>query len=271
MLRASIVMLTSGLAGLLFGSGIAWLLSGQLELTYRSPSPEVQAASPLAYDPGDVVAGGLFAPIPEARPDPSPPPGGETESCDGGMRLVGVAVVRGDPRRAYAAIHTAGEHWLAGPGTAVGEYTVARVEPQSAFLTRADGRECELRLFDTRVTRASITPPPPVARPTERTPPAVGNLEIEGITPEIRRALRYMRAVPRPEGGVRIYGIRRAGPFGAAGLRNGDSIVEVDGEPAGPDVAMAAYGRVLRGEPVVVTIERQRLRMERTVRLAGGN
>lgn len=269
MLRASIVMLTSGVAGLFFGSGIAWLLSGELELFF-APPPHVEPAHHPNVHPADVIQGGLFAPAPDDPPTPPLPPGEGAPACDGSMRLVGVAVVHRDPRRAYAAIHTAGEQWLAGPGSPVGEHTLVRVEPQSVVLAGPDGAWCELRLFDPR--------PAPIAQPPAVRPsPADAVRQVGAHAFELDRAAvmsagrrSRVRPIPMADGSVRLFGIRAGGPEHAAGLRNGDTIVAVDGQPASPDVALAAYARGMAGQPVRLTIERRGERLEHTYRLAGG-
>lgn len=269
-LRAALTIFTSAATGLLLGSGAAALLAHHgLPLSPRTPPPlRAEAADASGPDATRVIAGGLFEPPPDPPPDD---PGRPVAACETSARLVGVAVVHTEPAQAYAALVGPGSRAVVGIGSRFESLTVVAVEPLAALLTDEDGARCELRMFE---PRAAEVVAPALETPSEEAPRGVEplgehryridrSLLREAQTPRPR-----VRPIPTPDG-VRLYGVRRGTPEHAAGLRNGDVLLSVDGQPlTDPSVALEAYGRALSGEPVRVVLERRGRRIENTYELS---
>jgi S1-C subfamily serine protease len=161
--------------------------------------------------------------------------------------------VRALPDRSFAAIQTASGGSLIAPSMTLEGFTVAAIEPDGLVLHDAHGNACD--------------PDEPASEPEPRAPPvevrhddlvtelAPGRYRIARSAIDAGEHLR-VRAIPDANG-VRIYGVRASSIAERAGLRNGDRIVAVDGQPiTSSDAALAAYARALEGQPLGVTIER---------------
>jgi S1-C subfamily serine protease len=68
--------------------------------------------------------------------------------------------------------------------------------------------------------------------------------------------------------GVRMFALRKDGVLAALGLKNGDTLLSVNGQPiAGPDQALEVYAKTRRAERVALQIERDGKPMEIVVRI----
>jgi len=257
--RALIILSTLGLSGFLVGSGLAQLLAPHIEPIPPRPLARVVIDDP---DAPQSLLGFLFAPT-EAPPPPEPPPG-EDHSCDVPWRLVGTMLDHARPDRSFAAIQTPQGSRLLATSMTHTELTLIEIESESATLERADGRRCEIRMFSAAVTtETSIAQLPAVpAPPSDPRVRRVSSNHV-AIAPSLLSSPGALGVHPIPfmrDGelaGVRLVGIRRSSPLAAAGVRNGDIISGVDGQPLrGPDIALAALSRLRSGEAVRVTLER---------------
>ncbi|MGE3636002.1 MAG: PDZ domain-containing protein, partial [Sandaracinaceae bacterium] len=226
------------------------------------------------YDPDRVIASGLFLPWPEEDDIALPVTDGTTvASCGADVRLVGLFVMRADPPRGFAAVRTESGGRLVATGSELGERHVVAIERDRAVLEDGSGLRCELRLFEggaeRPVTVGAAVPrlaTPPTSDVVERISDTEYRVSPAALS-DLGPLLRSVAAVPSDEG-LRLYGIRGTSPLAAADLRNGDTIVEIDGHPAS-DVnhALEAAARGQRGEPIRIVVERHGQRSERTYSL----
>ncbi len=258
--RATIVLATACLSGLFVGSGLAQLLAPMPSRSRPPPLPRLAIAEALAPE---ALAGGLFAPVEDAPAEPGAPPGAD-DACEVPWRLVGTMLDRRRPARSFAAVHTPEGARLLAVSMSHSELTLVELDAEAATLERGDGRRRSIRMFTTENTTEVIaalpeTPPSVAEHPwihrVSSTHVALDERVLDGeglIDPSVR-------AIPVMEGGqlagVRLFGLRAASPLAAAGLANGDVVSHVDGAAiTGPDVALAALGRLRSGEPVRVTV-----------------
>ncbi len=267
--RHLIVLGTTLLTGFLVGSGLAQLLAPRLDAWPRPPLTRV-VADRLAPD---ALAGHLFARL--DPPAPAPTAEGEEDLCDVPWRLVGTMLDRDRPSRSFAAIQTPEGARLIAASMTHTELTLVSLDTEAATLERPDGRRCEIRMFETRISSTTIEPLPPAPAPvSDPRVRLVSSSHVE-IDPSLLTApgALAVRAVPHMVdgrlGGVRLFGVRRSSPLAAAGVRDGDVIRSVDGQPlTDPDIALSALGRLRGGEPVRVAIERDGASREMTLSTA---
>jgi len=269
--RSLIVLSTAVLTGLLVGSGLAQWLPPRLEGS--EPLPLAQ----LTLEPRDApdeLLGHLFAPS-----DPPPPvPDGPVEMgapCDVPWRLVGTMMDRDQPSRSFAAIHTPEGSRLLATSMTYTELTVVELDAETVTLERGDGRRCEIRMFSSNVSSATIQTLAPVpAPPSDPRVRRVSSNHVE-VDPSLLTSpgVLGVNALPVMRdgalAGVRLMGVRRSSPLAAAGVQNGDIISAVDGQVLrSPDVALGALGRLQAGQSVRVTLESRGRAREMTLSTA---
>lgn len=271
--RAAIVLCTACLSGLFVGSGLAPLLAPMPSRSRPPPLPRIAIPEALV---ADALGGGLFAPIVEEPAGPGAPPEADG-ACEVPWRLVGTMLDRRRPARSFAAIHTPEGARLLAVSMSHSELTLVELDAEAATLERGDGRRCSIRMFTHETTEviAALPETPAIAEHPfihrlSSTHVAIDERALEGeglFDPSVR-------AIPAMEGGritgARLYGIRASSPLAAAGLANGDLVSHVDGEPiSGPDVALAALGRLRMGGPVRVTVSSRGVAREVTLSVRG--
>jgi general secretion pathway protein C len=165
-----------------------------------------------------------------------------------------------------------------GVGARMGDATIVAIEDVRVVLEVGGGRRELLELL----------PPSPRPAPEPRGPVALrwsaGVRKTGAHSYEVQRAALeqvlaggaarpFPRVVPQMRDGeaigLRLFGIRRDGPFGVIGLSDGDLLLEVNGRSiASPDSALAAYAALRSASHVSLLLERggQRLRMDYVVR-----
>ena len=270
-LRGVIVIATLALAGTQVGSAIGWLLAGQLPFdTAVLPLPTVGYAGRTPAP--EQLAGYLFAPTPGEDPGPTPPTEGGRARCSLPWRMVGSFIDRRESPRSFAAVVTPeGGRLLTTDMTHAG-LTVVALEASTLTLASDDGTLCQIGMFDSAITMLPEDPPAPATAGVTRM--SSGHVRIDraliagagSLHPRIR-VLPFERDGQMI--GARLYGIRADDPIYAAGARNGDVLRQVDGEALiDPDVALAAYGRLMAGAPVRVTLERRGETIETTIEVA---
>ena len=272
-LRGIILFATIGLAGGLLGSGLGWLGAATLA---NEPPPvgPLRRAPPPAQQPGDPLAGGLFAPHEEPPPGPGDPPAA-AGPCAEGWRLVGALLDRQRPERSFAAVHTPDGARLIAPQMSHLGLTLVELAAHRVTLAREDGVRCEVRMSDGEAPAPLALAPAPPNDPVGVERVSSGHYRVDRAA--LRRAATGSRArvVPYSRGGamvgVRLFGVRADPLLVAHDAREGDILLAVDGVAlTEPGPAFEAYARLRSGAPVRVTLERGGVRQERTLEVAGG-
>ncbi|MEM9190288.1 MAG: type II secretion system protein GspC [Myxococcota bacterium] len=175
------------------------------------------------------------------------------ELCPSRYRLVGSLVDARHPDRSYAAIADGATPRILTTGSQLDEHEVMEIARARVVLRTPDGT-CDLRMFEQTLAAEPRTEPE-------------GATDDDGIEalgedryriPEVLRTrvlasptevLGTARMIPaRPEG-LRVLGIRRSSVLHRLGLRSGDVLRRVNGQPLhGVDDGLAAFAS-FRDEP----------------------
>jgi type II secretory pathway component PulC len=235
--RISIIAATVAICGVFLGSAVIQLaVAHAMPLTPRPipPLPEVQLREPV--EP---------IPIGEETEVVEPPPVVRPVAACPSYRVVGSVLVRDAPG-SFAAIHTSTGASLIQPGMSIEGFTVDAIDGDRLVLRDGEGRECEAQAAATEVA----APP----EPAELAPGQQVRVPRSALASD---ELSRLRAIPDANG-IRIFGVRRGGLAEQLGLRNGDRITAIDGQPLrSPDEALQAYARAMAGERLRITIERR--------------
>ena len=141
-------------------------------------------------------------------------------------------------------------------------------------------------LLDTPASASSLdTAPPDPAAPAieDPLPPFEGITTISDTEATITRAAldaliadpmtlaKAGRIVPSPEGGMKLYGIRRSSDafsWGRLGLRNGDRVVAINGFALdGAEAALEIYSKLRKAAEFRVTVDRRGTELELLIRV----
>ena len=259
-MRALLVLSTLSICGGLLGSGASTLLAARLLPLDASVPPLPTVELPERERPGVRLA--MFGPQVEVPRDDDGGGGGDENPCAPSWRLVGAVVDPLRPERSVAALRGPEGSAALRPSQSWSGATLVRLDARRAELELEAGDHCTVVMGEA-----------PVAEATRR-PSVDPRVEVQGGQVRVARGLldevmrSPLRVIPGPEGGFRVFGVRRASWSGAMGLENGDTVRALDGAPIdSPDDALAAYARLQSGEPVRVTLDRRGATLERTVQL----
>lgn len=265
-MRALLVLATLSICGGLLGSGASVLLAARLLPLDASVPPLPTVELPERERPGVRLA--MFGPpVPDDGGDGDGGGGGGDENpCAPSWRLVGAVVDPLRPERSVAALRGPEGSAALRPSQSWSGATLVRLDARQAELELEAGGHCTVVMGEAPVAEATRRPSVD-PRVDPRVEVQGGQVRVaRGLLDEVMRS--PLRVIPGPEGGFRVFGVRRASWSGAMGLENGDTVRALDGAPIdSPDDALAAYARLQSGEPVRVTLDRRGETLERTVQL----
>jgi general secretion pathway protein C len=228
----------------------AWLelLTDEPPAAGATPPPAPAAAEPLeAWAP--IAARDLF--------------NGSGPAADAAWRLVGVGFQGGEARAAIENTRTRRQE-LVRTGDVLGENRVDTIAWDHVVL-RGAGGETVLELAapadpgpeasPEAVPAADPAPPAPAIRQTAATAFVVDRSELAGAVEDMSGLLTQLRAVAevrdgRPAG-FRLFQMKEDSIFRRLGLKNGDVVQRVNGEPIADPASLLAFLQRLRTEPRV--------------------
>jgi general secretion pathway protein C len=241
LLLAAVAYLLSSIAGTAIGAKLA-------------PSPEVVLSAPPApieIDPPRQAA--YYALIGKrdifnsVKPEAPPPPPEAPVATPLKLKLWGVAV-HDDSRRSYSIIEDLGarkQGVYAINAPVPGGATVKAIEWDKVILNH-NGKEEVLELASKSPLGLPPKPNPAAAAPppgptgngiqaTSETEFIVPRSEVDSALENMSQLFTQIRAVPHFEGGqsigFRLFAIRRGSLFDKIGLKNGDIITSINGNP----------------------------------------
>ncbi|HJL04709.1 MAG TPA: PDZ domain-containing protein [Polyangiaceae bacterium LLY-WYZ-15_(1-7)] len=226
-----------------------------------APTADAASAPPLCRNVFD-RSGSLCV----SAPPPDPPgPATSPTTCEG-VGLRGIWHDPADPAASRALVEGA----VLRPGDTLGAWEVDAIDPGSVWLATGQAR-CRLALFAPPPAPRLAAPPvpsspraPALAQPAlpalapaaPGAPVQVSERVLDALRRDPMRHLGRVRLVPR-DGGLALYGLRRADLLAQAGFRNGDVLRAIDGHPlASMDDLLGAYAAFADAREVAVELIR---------------
>jgi general secretion pathway protein C len=207
-------------------------------------------------------------------PDPSQPP----PRCNQAVKLFASVYSDRSPEWSFGSLGDGtSPPLLYREGGKVADHEVACILPSAVYMRKSDGNLCSLTMFGGAHEQASLTAttvttaePAPSADPeldaaikkVSDTQFSVQRSFVDTLLSDPAALMRLARVVPHEEDGkpmgVKVYGIRRAGPLGKLGLQNGDLLRNINGmSMADPNAALEAFAKLRGTSDLKVAITRR--------------